>query len=734
MRLSVGPLIAVLLGTGMAVAQPSAPWMDTSLTPDQRADLVLGQMTQAEELQLVRGYFGADIAFSFARPVPPEYRDVLPGTAGFVPGIARLGIPDLIETDAGEGIANNLLMRPTDRATALPSSMADAATWHPDLVAEAGSVIGAEARDRGFNVVLAGGLNLMRDPRGGRTFEYAGEDPLLAGTIAGAIVRGIESQHVISTLKHFAFNDQETTRFTINAKIDEAAARETDLLAFEIAIEQGHPGAIMCAYNRYEGLYACENKFLLTDVLKTDWTYPGWVLSDWGGVHSTVASVNAGLDQESAARFDGRDFFADPLKQALDSGEVTQARLHDMVHRILREMFAKGVMDNPPVKRASALAANQLVAERTAEESVVLLKNQNNILPLAKSVRRIAVIGSHADLGMLSGAGSSQVLPIGHNTANAVPVSGAFVLDKSGRIVSPGLQIYDPPSPLWAIQKEVPHTRLRYDAGGDIAQAEALARDSDVAIVFAHQWMSEGWDVHDLSLPDNQDALITAVASANPRTIVVLQTGGPVLMPWLDRVPAVLEAWFSGSGGAEAVADIIFGDTNPSGRLPVTFPASETQLPHPKLQGGGDFDYFEGADVGYKWFAAKALEPLFPFGFGLSYTHFTLSGLQAEGGNTISAKVTVSNDGPITGKQTVELYVTPPQGPQCLVGWTKIDLKPGEMQTVTITADPRLLAHFDTTAHLWRIATGDYLVSAGSSSATLPLQAHVALMASELRP
>ncbi|MGN6516255.1 MAG: beta-glucosidase [Rhizomicrobium sp.] len=691
-------------------------------------------MTKAEELQLVRGYFGANISFFFARSVPPEYRDVLPGTAGFVPGIPRLGIPNLIETDAGDGIANNLMMRPNDRATALPSSIAAAATWNPGLVAQAGSVIGAEARDRGFNVVLAGGLNLMREPRGGRTFEYAGEDPLLAGTIAGAMVRGIQSEHVISTLKHFAFNDQETGRSFINVKIDEAAARESDLLAFEIAMEEGHPGAIMCAYNRYGGTYACENRFLLTDVLKDDWAFPGWVLSDWGGVHSTVEAANAGLDQESASRFDGVDFFGAPLEQALDEGKVSQVRLHDMVHRILREMFAKGLMDHPPVRRAPELDKNHAVAEQEAEEGIVLLKNQKNILPLAKTIRRIAIIGSHANLGLLSGAGSSQVLPIGYDPANAVPVGGAVVRDRSGRIVSLGVQIYDPPSPLAAIASELPHARVRYDPGDDIAAACALARASDVAIVFVHQWMSEGWDVGSLSLPDNQDALIAAVAAANPRTIVVLETGGPVVMPWLDRVPAVLEAWYAGGGGAEAVTRLVFGDADPSGRLPIAFPASEAQLPRPQLQRGREVDYFEGADVGYKWFAEKGLAPLFPFGFGLSDTHFTLSGLQAEGGSTITVHVTVGNDGAVAGKQTVEIYVTPPEGPPRLAGWSKVDLKPGEAQTVAIAADPRLLAGFDARARMWRIAAGDYLVSAGTSSASLPLQAHVNLAERDIRP
>jgi beta-glucosidase len=715
--------------------------MDKSLSPDSRADLIQAQMSEDEQLTLVKGYFGSDLKLSFIKPPPPEIRPLLPGAAGLILGVPRLGIPQLVETDAGLGIANNMHARPGDTATALPSTLLTAATFNPDLAFAAGTAIGSEARARGFNVVLDGSLNLAREPRGGRTFEYAGEDPLLAGTIAGEVVRGVQSQRVISTVKHFAFNDQERGRGVLSANLGEAALRESDLLAFEIAIEHGNPGAVMCAYNRVNGVYSCENDFLLNHVLKHDWNYPGWVLSDWGAVHSTVAAANGGLDQESASNFDAQEFFGAPLKQALADGKVDRARLHDMVHRILRTMFANGSFDNPPTKGTPPLAANAEVARHDAEEGIVLLKNDQNMLPLAKVARRIALIGAHADVGMLSGGGSSQVVPIGDNPDKEFPVGGSvFILPNGAPIVPLNRQIYDPLSPLSAVRKEVPAAHLRFVEEEDVQGAKKAAASSDIAIVFVKQWMTENEDVKSLSLPGNQDALIEAVAAANPRTIVVLETGGPVLMPWLDKVPAVIEAWYAGNGGAEALARILFGDINPSGRLPITFAQSESQLPHPELPGanwhGGmfDVDYSEGADLGYRWLEKQKLAPLFPFGFGLSYTHFSLANLHVDAGDTITAGLDVTNDGKMAGKETVQLYATPPDGVARLVGFSKIDLAPGETKHATIMAEPRLLAHFDAASQQWKIAEGSYGVAIGASSADLGAAQTVTLRAREMKP
>jgi len=738
MRLGTMLACALVLAEGAAFAQPAAgpPWSDATLSPDARADLLQAQMTTEEQLVLVKGYYGSPNTLSWIKPAPVELRPLLPDSAGFVPGIERLGIPALRETDAGVGIANASWMRPGDTATAFPSGLSNAASWNPDVAFAGGASIGAEARDRGFNVVLDGGINLAREPRNGRNFEYGGEDPLLAGTIVGAQIAGIQSRHVISTIKHFALNDQETDRTQVSADIGEAAMRESDLLAFEIAIERGNPGAVMCAYNRINGIYACENPHLLTNVLKRDWGYVGWVLSDWGGVHSTVAAANAGLDQESASGFDRQEYFGAPLAKALADGTVDAARLHDMVHRILRTMFANGLMDDPMTPRKPSTHAD--VAQKSAEEGIVLLKNRDGLLPLSKGVRSIAVIGDEADLGMLAGGGSSQVLPLGNDPDKEVYMGGKVIVLPNGARINPlGRETFDPPAPLDAIGRIAPHAQVRFINSGDIAAAATLAARSEVAIVFAQQWTTEGYDASNLSLPDGQDALIAAVAQANPRTIVVLETGGPVLMPWLDQAAGVLEAWYAGNGGAPALARILFGEVNPSGRLPITFPRNESQLPRPVLidaKAPLSVNYREGSDVGYRWYDAQKLTPLFPFGFGLSYTNFRLSGFSAAAGDDVSATMTVTNTGPHEGAETVQLYVTPPGGVARLAGFSKITLKPGEAHTLTLTAEPRTFARFDAATNLWRIAAGIYDVSVRASATDIKASTPVVLAERTIKP
>jgi beta-glucosidase len=699
------------------------PWMNTSLSPDERANLIQAQMTQDEELILVRGY------------------NWFP-SAGYVPGIPRLGIPELRESDASLGVANGGHMRPGDTATALPASILTASSWNAALAHDAGVMLGTEIHDKGFNVVLNGGVNLTREPRGGRTFEYAGEDPLLAGTIAGEVIRGAQEQHTVSTAKHYALNDQESGRFTMSANIEEGAMRESDLLAFEIAIEHGDPGAIMCAYNRVNGIYACENDFLLNHVLKGDWAYPGFVLSDWGAVHSAGLAANSGLDQESAAKADSQPFFSDPLKQAVASGEVSAARVHDMAHRILRSMFAHGLFDYPAAPQPIALQADAAVAERVAEEGIVLLKNGTNLLPLLRP-KRIVVIGAHADLGVLSGGGSSQVVPVGDTPEQEIFVPGPVSANPKKGAKPPGdVVIYDSPSPLAAIRTQAPDANVQFDDGTDIARAVAAAKDADVAIVFGQQWMREGRDVPNLSLPGNQDALIDAVAGANPRTVAVLETGGPVLMPWLSKASAVLEAWYPGQGGAEAIARILFGAANPSGHLAVTFPMREDQLPRPAppytIQSHADVAYAEGANVGYRWFEAQNLTPLFPFGYGLSYTTFRFSKLVVQAGASPTASFDVTNTGTRAGEAVAQVYAEPPQGGarevRRLIGWSKVELAPGETRHVKVTADPRLLAHYDVATRTWHVAAGNYLVSLCGSSADAASYAWVHLDERTMKP
>jgi beta-glucosidase len=724
------------------------PWMNTALMPDQRADLIEAQMTRDEELTLVHGYLGIYVPNRAYRMQPEAIRGDLPNAAGYVPGIPRLGIPSLTESDASLGVANGGHMRPGDTATALPSSALTAATWNADLAYQGGAMIAQEARAKGFNVLLAGGNNLVRDPRGGRSFEYVSEDPLLAGVMAGESIRGIQDQRIISTTKHYALNDQETMRTLIDARIDEAAARESDLLAFEIAIEHGDPGAVMCAYNRVNGVYACENDWLLNRVLKTDWGYRGFVLSDWGAVHSTVDAANNGLDQESSNSSDAQDYFGDALKDAVADGRVSEARLHDMVHRILRTMFAKGLFDSPPIKGPINVAADTLIAQRDAEEGIVLLRNDRGLLPLKAGTQRIVVIDGEADIGMLSGAGSSQVIPNGSDSTTEVLIGRAAWIDRKKPQASMDRVVYDPPAPLSAIRAEAPNAQIQFDRGDDIEQAAAIAKGADIVIVFAQQWMREGADAPDLSLHGDQDALIDALVSCNPNTIVVLETGGAVLMPWLAKSAAVVEAWYAGSGGAAALARVLFGKVNPSGHLPVTFPQSEDQLPRPTIPGLARqtlpsamppaMDFPEGSNAGYRWFEQKKLVPLFPFGFGLSYASFTFANLSVKGGSTLSAEFDVRNTSTVAGKTVAELYATPPSPDGSavarLIGWSKVDLKPAETRHVSVTADPRLLAQFDTTAHAWRIAAGDYGVSLGNSSVDIRASATAHLDAATIRP
>ena len=712
--LAVGAALAAVAARADPPAPaPAGPWMNTRLSPDQRAGLLLRAMTLDEEIVLVHGSSGI--------PLLPGVPKGALGSAGYVPGVPRLGIPALQESDASLGVANPFFVRPHDGATPLPSGLSTAATWNPELAYRGGAMIGSEAWKKGFNVLLAGGANLARDPRNGRNFEYLGEDPLLAGTLAGAAIRGIQDQHVVSTTKHFALNDQETGRMVLDARIDPAAFRESDLLAFELAIEGGRPGSMMCAYNRVGGANACGNDPLLNGVLKGDWKYPGWVMSDWGAVHAVDDAVH-GLDQESGQQIDKQVYFDKPLKAAVEAGQVPRARLDDMVRRILRSMFTEGLFDHPPVKSDIDYGADAAVAQAVAEQGTVLLKN-DGVLPLAKTAKRILVVGGHADVGVLSGGGSSQVEPVGGPALQIhMPGGGGMAMFRTA--------VYDPSSPLKAIRAAAPGAQVDYVDGTDPKAAAEAAKGADVVVVFAVQWLMEGYDAANLSLPDGQDGLIAAVAAANPHTIVVLETGDPVLMPWLAQVPAVLEAWYPGARGGEAIAAILFGDVNPSGRLPISFPASEAQLPRPTIPGAGlpettpfVVDYPEGADVGYRGFEARGQKPLCPFGYGLSYTRFAYSDLKVTGGDTIRVSFTVKNVGDQAGMETAQVYAAHTgqrTGQLPLIGWKKVALRPGESQRVTVVADPRSIGHFDAAARRWGLG-GRYNVGVGGWSDSIRL-------------
>ena len=692
------------------------PWMNSKLSPDERAEMVLKELTLDEKINLVHG-----------QGMPGWHNKVFPnaalgnGGAGFVLGVERLGIPMIQISDAAYGVRSS-----ADNgrySTALPSNIASAATWDPQAACEYGALIGRELRAQGYNMTLGGGTNITREPRNGRTFEYLGEDPILAGTLVGNRIKCEQAQHIIGDIKHYAVNDQESGRNEVNVVIGKRALQESDLLAFHIGIEIGNPGAVMCSYNAINGDYACENKYLLTEVLKKAWKFKGFVVSDWGATHSVVKASAAGLDNEEPEDL----YYGAPLKKAVQDGKVPVAELDDHVRRVLRSEFASGIVDFPRQRSVVDVEGGLETARQIAEQSIVLLKNDKGVLPLNRAkVRSIAIIGTHADESMISGGGSAQVDPAG----STAPKWQAHV--------------WFPTSPLKAVIAKAPGVSVKFASGADPATAAALAKKSDVAIVFAHQWTSEDMDLPNLSLPDNQDAMIDRVASANPRTIVVLESGTAVTMPWIDKVSGVLEAWYAGSKGADAVANILFGEVNPGAKLPMTFPRSETDLPHPQevipppsalgeaaVMATGEakptfeVHYDEGLKVGYKWYDAEKKPVLFPFGFGLSYTSYSYSNLRIKPGKQTIVTFTLKNSGSRPGAEIAQVYAALPaeagEPPKRLVGWSKVKLQAGESKEVTVNIDAAYLSIFDEASDSWKMMPGLYAFMAGGSSQDLPL-------------
>ncbi|MDD1476276.1 glycoside hydrolase family 3 C-terminal domain-containing protein [Arthrobacter sp. H16F315] len=697
----------------------------------ERAREAEAQLTDDERFSLLISVMGTNAVLTDKDPRIP---DGVPMSAGYTPGIPRLGIPGLLMTDASLGVTNPGY-REGDTATALPASIALGASFNPVLARRSGQLIGREARSRGLNVLLAGGLNLHRDPRNGRNFEYLSEDPWLTGVLGAESVEGIQGEQVISTVKHFSLNCNETNRHWLDAVIDPAAHRESDLLAFEIAIERARPGSVMTGYNKINGTYAGGNEGLLQGILKGAWGFPGWVMSDWGATPSWDFALQ-GQDQESGVQIDvmmwGQESFTAPLRAAFESGEFPKQRLSEMVQRILYAIFDVGIDDwegTPDVDPA----AHAAVALETARQGIVLLKN-DGVLPLevpstAVGRFKIAVIGGHAQLGVPAGCGSSAVTPPG-GYAEIHSIGGPGIMGSMRNLY------LLPSSPLAELQKLLPDAEIEYDPGMNPGEAVLLARRSDVAIVFGIRVEGEGYDNADLSLPWGQDTVIDAVAGANSNTVVVLETGNPVAMPWLPKVSAVLAAWYPGQCGGQAIAEILAGVTNPSGKLPLTFPKDLDQTPRPVLPGLGTpwgtpttVTYNEGSDVGYRWFAKAGKKPLFPFGHGLSYTRFGYGNLTVQDRGGVRAEVTVTNEGPRPGADVPQLYLLEdPAGPRMrLLGFERVDLEPGESRTVELTVDPRLLACYSTGRGQWHIAAGNYRLALGHSAGDCSLEADVYL-------
>jgi beta-glucosidase len=515
----------------------------------------------------------------------------------------------------------------------------------------------------------------------------------------------------------------------VNAIISQRAMQESDLLAFHIAISIANPGAVMCSYNRINGDFGCESRYTLTDVLKKDWGFRGFVISDWAGTHSTSKASAAGLDQEQPMA----DYFGPKLKEAVEAGKVSLSEIDDHARRVLYAEFLSGVVDDPPQNSVVDAEKGLEAAQRVEEKSIVLLKNSQAVLPIDPSkVHSIAIIGGHADVGMISGGGSAQVDPPGGN-AIMPPGKGATHWQD---------HIWFPTSPLRALRAKLPNTKLEFNSGTDLQSAANLAKRSDLVIVFAYQWLAEDMDLPGLSLPDNQDMLIEQVAAANPRTVVVLESGTAVTMSWVDKVAGVVEAWYAGSAGHKALANVLVGDVNPTGKLAITFPKSDQDLPRPVIPALPREDqglatgnsakhissytvhYDEGPEVGYKWYEAQHKQPLFAFGFGLSYTSYAYSDLTVDSAaKTVS--FTVKNTGQRAGTEIAQVYARLPKGSdessKRLAGWTRVTLAPGESQTVTVAIDPRVLQTFNETNTSWSLAPGEYGVFAGPSSDNVPL-------------
>ena len=677
-----GPLGA---GAGQATAyaassstRPERPWTDRSLSPERRADLLIGAMTPNEKIRMLHGSIGS--------PVP---------STGYISPIRRLGVPGVTMTDGPAGVRNG------QPATALPAPISQAASFDTAVARDYGRALGREARARGQMQLFGPGTNIQRVPVNGRNFEYFSEDPYLSGTIAGADTEGIQSQGVIATVKHFMANNQETDRMTVSADVDERTLHEIYGTPFDLAVREGSPGSVMCSYNRVNTVYACSNSHALRTMLRSRFGFDGYVVSDYPSTHSTC-DLAAGLNVELPLSFHISSLTA---RSPLRCSELTQEVIDQRVREILIVLFRFGFFERDgtatsPIDEAAGNAA----AQRVAEKSAVLLKNDDETLPLTESTSRIAVIGSAAD-DSAQGGGSSQVDPLSEDTA------------------------------LDAIKKRAPTAHITYDKGKDVKAAADAAKSADIALVFAHDKEGEGGDRADLSLPDKQDELISKVAAANPETVVVLQTGGPVLMPWLPQVQSVMETWYPGARGGAATARLLWGDVNPSGKLPQTFPVREKEVPaHTKAQYpgvGGTAHYTEGVDVGYRWYDKTGTEPLFPFGHGLSYSSFTYSDLSLKkhsGGphDSVSLSFTVTNTGGRAGSEAVQVYVGKPDSevdspPRELGSYRKVHLAAGASKEVRLSVEPRQLSYWDTGTDAFRVREGEYRIAVGPSSRALPL-------------
>jgi beta-glucosidase len=859
------------VSTGAYASAHDRPWLNTSLSPDERATLLLAQMTLEEKVDMVHGEFPAPHGFYNAP-------------------ISRLGIPALTMADGPTGIRVCRHDVNEGKSTALPAPIGLAATWDVAAAEQYGNVLGSEAWATGHNVLLGPGLDIARLPVFGRLFEALGEDPRLSGQMGVAYIQGVQRHPVVATAKHYHLNTQEENRFWADAQIDERTLQEMYTPPFEMAVKDGQVGAAMGAFNKVNGVYSCENRHLLTDILKQQVGFTGWLMSDYEATHSTAEAANSGLDQEIPSA----KFFGDRLLEAIQAGQVSLATLEDKVHRILRTMFALELFEHPVQISPLPVQEHGKLAREIAGKGMVLLKNTGGLLPLSShQLRSVAVIGADAD-SYISGSGSAFVKPMylvsmlegirrhvsqgvrvayaegvdpasavdllpgppavpssvltsaefgsavhglhaeywtntrfegeprlvrtdrqvalnlgffnyGTMTASSLPatptdLNNAISVRWTGNITAPatgdytlslthlgtarlyleGQLLIDDPGMTLATHSVTmqlvaaqPHA-LRIDYAADrpeqrtpvpgdpstvgmigskvrlgwehpadaipsaMQEAAALAGRSDVAIVVVRDYRNEHADLPSLRLSNEQDLLIQMVVAANPRTIVTVASGGPVLMPWIDQVPAVLESWYGGQEVGNALAAVLFGDVNPSGKLPVTFPRSDRETPVSSSEQYSRTENVahlsEGLAVGYRGYDQFGIEPLFPFGYGLSYTSFAYSQFQVApettgGTRPLQVSFTLTNTGSRAGAEIAQVYLGLPartgEPPKRLVGWAKVELGPAESREISVLLDPnatsRPLSYWNVDTNNWEIASGNYQVYVGASSRDIRL-------------
>jgi beta-glucosidase len=644
------------------------------------------------------------------------------------PAIERLGIPRRWLSDGPHGVREDIgpdtwnpAGRTDDFATCMPAGICLAATWNPELGYSVGEVIGQEARARGKDIMLAPGVNILRTPLCGRNFEYLSEDPFLAARMATGYIRGEQSQDVSSCVKHFALNNQEFERGSINVEMDERALREIYLPAFKAAVQEAGVWTVMGAYNKFRGDHCCENDYLLNKILKDEWGFKCLVVSDWAGTHSTRGAVLNGLDLEMGTETNYNDFyFAQPYLDGLKNGEYPMAGLDDKVRRNLRVMFATHVFDSNRKRGSLNTAEHQVVARRVAEEGIVLLKNENRALPLdLTKIKTLAVIGENATRLQAQGGDSSRIKAFYEIT------SLAGIVQRAGHQVNVTFS-----------------EGYRKNGDADLAERAVAAAKAADAVVYIgglnhdRGFDSEGADRNDLKLPYGQDELIQRIVAANPKTIVVLEGTMVEMDQWLDKVPTVLQAWYVGMEGGNALARVLFGDVNPSGKLPCTFPKRLVDSPAHALNAypgtNGTVRYEEGLLVGYRWFDTKNIEPLFPFGHGLSYTTFEYANLKLVHSNNpngaiVTAQFEITNTGSRGGAEVAQVYVhqakpSLPRPEKELKGFQKVFLKPGEKLTVSIPLPRSAFAFYSPEKGGWLAEQGAFTILVGSSSRDIRLK------------